>query len=485
MQRRLALSLAVTALTVATVAASAAPPVRTGGNGRALSPRSAFVARPLPVPPGSSQRPVQSGFPDYFEPGIAAAADGTFIIGGNSPWHGAYLWVSSDGGRHYRYVGAPFSAVPGFENGQDTDVAAATVVAGQRPANLYAATDYVAGIAVAVSHDGGHTFQVNQVGAVPGDDRPWLAADGACTLYVAYQNGDSGPPEREMISRFDTCGSAPRLEGVGAVSNPVQTPTDPYVLGGVYDGKLVVDSSPRSPYRHHLYLPQGGFESVSAANNPHQPGQVTLSVAVSTDNGLTFTLHRVASDANLEIWPDQLAVDSAGRLYLVWSDNTRVYLATSADGGRRWSAPQVVSAPPSRSAALPAVAAGRRGQIDVVWYGSRRAGNSNDVTVMGTPGAKGAARWQVYFAGSADGGRHFRQAVVTPPVHTGILCPLANTCSVTGSRDMFEDFGVAISPTTGLASVAYGIDQITLRPGSPTSGIVVGYATQLPDTGRE
>jgi hypothetical protein len=469
--RAVAVLTAVATVAVAAVSATAAP---APGNHPVTH---AFVARALPAPPGSSVRPVQSGFPDYFEPGIAAGADGTFVIGGNSPWHGAYVWVSTDGGRSYRYAGAPFAAVPGFENGQDTDVAAATATAGGGPATLYATTDYVAGIAVAVSHDGGRTFQVNDAGAVPGDDRPWLAADGACSLYLAYQNGDSGPPEREMISRFDTCGRAASLESVGAVSNPVQGPADPDALGGVYDGKLVVDTSPTSPFRHHLYLPQGGFETVPAAGAT--PGQVTLSVAVSTDNGLTFRLHRVAHDANLEVWPDQIAIDRGDRLYLVWSDNTRVYLATSDDGGQQWSKPRVVSVAPSRSAALPDVAAGARGHVDVVWYGSPRAGNSNDESVMGAPGAKGAARWQVYFAESRDGGRTFHQTTVTPAVHTGVLCPMANACQVSGSRDMFEDFGVAISPTTQLASIAYGIDQLTVHPSSPKSGIVVGYASQV------
>jgi hypothetical protein len=124
--------------------------------------------------------------------------------------------------------------------------------------------------------------------------------------------------------------------------------------------------------------------------------------------------------------------------------------------------------------------AGAPGHVDIVWYGSERAGASNDESVMGAPGAPGAATWRVYFAKSTDGGHSFAQAAVTPEVHTGIVCTSANACTVTHSRDMFEDFGIATSPTTGRASIAYDIDQLTTQPSSSsTSNIVIGYATEL------
>jgi hypothetical protein len=47
------------------------------------------------------------------------------------------------------------------------------------------------------------------------------------------------------------------------------------------------------------------------------------------------------------------------------------------------------------------------------------------------------------------------------------VCEAGVTCS--GNRDLYDDFGVAASPTTGLASIIYSDDQY--HPGQPnTSG---------------
>jgi hypothetical protein len=45
------------------------------------------------------------------------------------------------------------------------------------------------------------------------------------------------------------------------------------------------------------------------------------------------------------------------------------------------------------------------------------------------------------------------------------VCESGIAC--TGNRDLYDDFGVAASPTTGLASIIYSDDQY--RAGSPNS----------------
>jgi len=449
-----------------------------GAAGSLASP--SFIAGPLPPPPGA---PVSD-----LEPGAAASGDGTFIIAATSVGRGADVWVSHDGGLSYRWAADPFQNPPetGPLNGQDTDAAAAPAGNGASPPNLYATSLYTADSALAVSHDGGKTFQINQLGGTPSEDRPWLAADGACTVYMAYQNGDSGPPSREMVSRFDAC-QTPVQTGSGEVLNPVQSPTDPYPLGSFLAGKPMVDNSPQSRFRHRLYIPTGGCETdvpgptFVPSTDPFdcQFARASISIAVSSDGGQSFTVHRVTDSTThqLQIWPDELAIDAAGQIYLVWGDNRHVYLDTSTDGGATWSAPRTVDRPPALSTAIPQVAAGASGHVDIAWYGAQRAGAANDQSVMGAPGAPGAATWRVYFAKSTDGGRTFAQTAVTPEVHTGIVCTSANACTVTHSRDMFEDFGIAISPTTGRASLAYDIDQPTIQPGA--TNIVVGFATEL------
>lgn len=444
-----------------------------------------FTGGPLPPPPGDPVNDV--------EPGVAASGNGTFIIGATSGTRGSDLWTSHDGGLTYRYSGDPFQSPPegGLPvNGEDTDVAAAPVSDGSGPPNLYATSLYVANSALVVSHDGGETYKVNEIGGTPSQDRPWVAADGPCTVYLAYQNADSGPPSREMVSRFDAC-KAPRQTGSGAVIDPVQGPTDPYPLGAFLAGKIMVDTSSRSRFQHRVYLPMGGCETdlpgglFLPSTDPFdcQFAREALSIAVSTDRGRTFTVHRVADSPSheIQVWPDQLAVDAAGEIYLAWSDNHHVYLNTSTDGGSTWSRSRVISKVPARSAVLPTVAAGAPGHIDIAWYGAPRDSASNDQSVMGAPGARGAAPWRVYFAKSTSAGRSFDQVAVSPTIHTGIVCTSAEACTVPHSRDLFEDFGIAISPTTQCASLAYDIDQFTTRPQSSKSDhVIIGYATELP-----
>lgn len=439
----------------------------------AAEDRLRFTGGRLPSEPGG----------DYsdLEPGIAASGDGTFVIGGNSGGRGADVWVSHDGGQRYQWAADPFQALPQGAvpvNGEDADVAAAPVGVGDAPPRLYATSLYVANSTLAVSGDGGKSFATNQLVGTPMQDRPWLAADGACTVYAAYSNVLAGPPSREFVSRFDACQSPPALTGTGAVVFPVQSTTDPYPLGAFWAGKIAVDNSTRSPYHHNLYMPLGGYETNATA-------QPTLSVAVSSDGGQTFQVHRVAdlSTGRLEIWPDQLAVDAAGRVYLVWSDDHQVFLKSSTDGGVTWGRTVHVSAPPARSAILPSVAAGKDGHVDIAWYATDRDGAASDQAVMGLPGAKGAAPWHVWFAQSTDAGQHFAQVAVSTTVHTGIACTQAGSCTVPNSRDLFEDLGIAISPVTGLASIAYNIDEITIRAGG--THIWVGYATQLPTTSQD
>src|SRR5205807_2602720 len=69
-------------------------------------------------------------------------------------------------------------------------------------------------------------------------------------------------------------------------------------------------------------------------------------------------------------------------------------------------------------------------------------------------------------------GSKFTQVKASPIVHLGGACESGVTC--TGNRDLFDDFGVAVSPTTGLASIAYSDDQ----PGNTSSDDHTAIATQ-------
>jgi hypothetical protein len=58
-------------------------------------------------------------------------------------------------------------------------------------------------------------------------------------------------------------------------------------------------------------------------------------------------------------------------------------------------------------------------------------------------------------AASASAG--FGYTTVNPVVHHGGVCEGGALC--TGNRDLYDDFGIEASPTTGLASIVYSDDQ--------------------------
>jgi hypothetical protein len=50
-------------------------------------------------------------------------------------------------------------------------------------------------------------------------------------------------------------------------------------------------------------------------------------------------------------------------------------------------------------------------------------------------------------------------------VHSGGVCESGVTC--TGNRDLLDDFGVAASPVSGVASIIYSDDQYSTDPNMP------------------
>jgi len=62
---------------------------------------------------------------------------------------------------------------------------------------------------------------------------------------------------------------------------------------------------------------------------------------------------------------------------------------------------------------------------------------------------------------------------VTGVVHYGGVCQGGITCSSVGNdnRDLYDDFGVAVSPVTGMASIAYSDDQYSDIYGTQDAGL--------------
>jgi hypothetical protein len=158
-----------------------------------------------------------------------------------------------------------------------------------------------------------------------------------------------------------------------------------------------------------------------------------------------------------------VSVDKAGNVYSVYSDNHTVGYSFSTDHGQTWSGPFQVSKTPSNTAIYPWSTALGAGKIDIVWYGTSYYDGVNP-----PDNYPSSAVWYVYFAqnlNATKSGSAFTQLRATPTVHLGGVCEGGVTC--TGNRDLFDDFGVAASPNTGLASIIYSDDQYTDSSGSP------------------
>ena len=487
------LSRLVTALVVASGclllgvrAGAAAPPVPTWTGGE-----------PLPKAPGLGLKRNQDA-----EPGMGVAPDGQLWVSSNVPRYaaddpraferisGADIWTSTDNGRTFRWVADPFRSAKKTAGlaGSDTDIAVAPVKNAQGFYNVYAASLWIGASTLAWSTDGGKTWQRFNLGGVPAQDRPWVAASGACVVYLAYHQVPTLTP---VANKYNVCNVADTSTGI--VLDPVDSTlislsTFPGLTN--YFGKWAVDNS-TSQYAGNIYLPMTVCTAEELLDVPVNleasleepcPKNTEQVVAVSADQGVTWHAYHVATSPNgyFIIWPNTVAVDSKGVVYFTWTDNLHSYINVSRDGGKQWSATKRLNTPPSSSAVYPQVAADRPGVVDVAWYGSAKAGDANDPETFGPPGKATSTPWYVFHARSFDGGRTFVRSRATGVIHHGWVCTQGTACPTDGSRNLLDNFGIAVSPKTGFATIAYTSDQPDGTAGHSFSGFTTMTSSPSP-----
>src|SRR5581483_6624158 len=107
--------------------------------------------------------------------------------------------------------------------------------------------------------------------------------------------------------------------------------------------------------------------------------------------------------------------------------------------------------------------AGDAGKLDVVYY---QTPYYNAKQIPDTYPMKAA--WTVGFAQNLhalEPRSAWTRHTASPVVHYGAVCESGASC--TGNRDLYDDFGVAASPKTGLASIIYIDYQYTNTTKSP------------------
>jgi hypothetical protein len=260
--------------------------------------------------------------------------------------------------------------------------------------------------------------------------------------------------------------------------NPAQT--DIY-LGTELDneiGNIAVDPATGNVYQVFAGCPPSPTQIVtcSAFNTAYMA--VGVPTTVNGGTTLTFTDDVIYQSPSTATGFDNnfpaVAVDKAGNVYATWSDDQNVFLAYSTDHGQKWSAPKKVNHGTATATAIyPWITAGNAGEVDVVYYATPAGANYQTCGQTGTYNCDNEP-WSVFFSQNLRVLKNgtWTQATVTPVVHYGGVCQGGISCTSNGNdnRDLFDDFGVAASPATGLASITYSDDQYADNTGTPNSG---------------
>jgi autonomous glycyl radical cofactor GrcA len=450
----LLLAAVVVAALTAALAASAAP-----------SPKGSFINYSLAEATGVTCPGNAACSNVAAEPAIRADGAGRFFgTSENSLLNGTVAFRSTDNGLHYTTLASPDSlsatSDTGFApGGGDTDLA---VAPDKNPAgfyNVYAASLSLANIDVSTSTDGGATWALNPVTTPEtADDREWIAADTNNKVCISYHDAPQGI----------TVGCS---TDAGATFTQFTTAIDPLHAFQISEnsiGNLAID-----PTSHTIYQTYSAITTADETACAPQLGVIEgtcdyhgVYMAVSTDGGLTFTDYPVYVNPDPTVGYGHqfvnVSVDKAGNVYSVYTDNHHVYYSFSKTHGQTWSGPYLVTTT-SGTQIMPWSTAGDAGKIDVVYYETPYY----DATT--TPdNYPNAAVWTVGFAQNLNAltpGSAWTRLTASPTNHLGGVCESGITC--TGNRDLYDDFGVAASPTTGLASIIYSDDQY--HAGAPNS----------------
>ena len=400
------------------------------------------------------------------EPAIRSDGAGRFFASSeNSLGAGTLAFRSFDNGLHYRTLQSPDAGASanttGFEpGGGDTDLAIAPDKNVSGYYNVYVASLSLANIDVSTSTDGGTTWRLNPVTTPEtADDREWIAADANNKVCISYHDGPQGIT---VGCSYDA----------GLTFTQYASALDPdhaFQISENGIGNLAID-----PTSHVIYQTYSAITTAAETACAPQLGVSAgtcdyhgVYMAVSFDGGKTFTDYPVYVNPDPTVGYGHqfvnVSVDKAGNVYSVFTDNHHVYYAFSTDHGISWSAPHLITTT-TGTQIFPWSSAVGAGKLDVVYY--QTSHYDGTTTPDNYPDS---ATWTVGFAQNTTALTRptaWTRQTASPIVHKGGVCESGVTC--TGNRDLFDDFGVAASPTTGLASIIYSDDQFDPKGPNPS-----------------
>ena len=176
------------------------------------------------------------------------------------------------------------------------------------------------------------------------------------------------------------------------------------------------------------------------------------SVAVSEDNGITWTVRHVQNNTvstspSASFQDPSVSIDKNGRVYFVIANNdTQAAVATSDDHGQTWqnlfSVSDIFGL---KNVRYPAATAGDQNRAAVAFYGTTTAGDALQPTFAGI--------WHLYIASTFDGGAHWTTTDATPnaPMQRGCIWAKggANIC-----RNLLDFFDMTVDKD-GRVQVGY------------------------------
>jgi hypothetical protein len=373
---------------------------------------------------------------------------------------GDLFWYSDNNGATWT-VKTPVTIV----GGGDSDVI--TGPAGE----VYGTGLTLANITLAGSCDNGATFTTNpisNIGAV--EDRQWL------DMYEDRPKPVTGPDF--VLTYGGIAEGRIWFHQVTSVCPPAAPVPNPPVAGPRIDatyGGSIPSAADTYQWPGNIAVDENTGDVYVTYNTSGNPANDKV-IVTRIDNGAELPtnpvtdVHPFVAATNRPDTFDSFtvaAVDSAGNVYVVWTERipseqgTDTMLAVSKDRGQTWSAPITVNRlPETHTTVFPWIAAGGPGRISIVYYATSASGPSPE-TVPNT------SLWRVWMAKSVDATAAtptFREAPATGFMHQGRICTSGTGCAA-GTRDLLDFFMVDLDEE-GLANIAYTDNLNTPAEGS-------------------
>jgi hypothetical protein len=301
-------------------------------------------------------------------------------------------------------------------------------------------------ISASVSTDEGRTWSTNCTSVdATGTDRMWLAEDtnaghdavapGASggRLYMDWDNVAQNTATYQQGANFggNELVMAESTDGVhfGGDCQPDVQCLPPAVISRTegIPGNIVVDNTggPRDHTIYAVHTNNAGDAVIvsrcSGSSTDHTANQVAADCtdpleSVPTESGFARvnkfwhdTYPRVPGPWNTGHDFASIAIDSAGNLYVVWSEYPvnksgtvdgpgAIKLSVSTDGAQTWSKPITISPAGLNNNVMPWIVAGSPGRIDVAWYGAPQLSYQGQYG----PDTLNDGVWNVYLAQSLN-----------------------------------------------------------------------------------